>query len=98
MIVRPLGEADREWVRETLRELWGETVVSRGVVHDPTALPGFVAQEAGERVGLLTYRVDGDDCEVVTIDAFPEGAGVRARRSSTRQRGPHVTRAAAGSG
>ena len=75
MTVRPLGEGDREWVRETLRELWGETVVSRGVVHDPTALPGFVAEEGGERVGLLTYRVDGADCEVVTIDAFPEGAG-----------------------
>ena len=75
MIVRPFREGDREWVRETLRELWGETVVSRGAVHDPTALPGFVAEEGGERVGLLTYRVDGADCEVVTIDAFPEGAG-----------------------
>ena len=75
MTVRPLREGDREWVRETLCELWGETVVSRGAVHDPTALPGFVAEEGGERVGLLTYRVDGADCEVVTIDAFPEGAG-----------------------
>ena len=75
MTVRPFREGDREWVRETLRELWGETVVSRGAVHDPTALPGFVAEEGGERVGLLTYRVDGADCEVVTIDAFPEGAG-----------------------
>ena len=75
MTVRPLREGDREWVRETLRELWGETVVSRGAVHDPTALPGFVAEEGGERVGLLTYRVDGADCEVVTIDAFPEGVG-----------------------
>ena len=75
MTVRPFREGDREWVRETLRELWGETVVSRGAVHDPTALPGFVAEEGGERVGLLTYRVDGADCEVVTIDAFPEGVG-----------------------
>ncbi len=76
MIVRPLGDADREWARATLRELWGEGAVSRGVVHAPAALPGFVAQEADEPVGLLTYRVDGDDCEVVTIDAFPQGAGV----------------------
>ena len=75
MIVRPLREGDREWVRETLRELWGETVVSRGVVHNPTALAGFVAEEGGERVGILTYRIDGADCEVVTIDAFLAGAG-----------------------
>ena len=26
MTVRSLGEGDREWVRDTLRELWGETV------------------------------------------------------------------------
>ena len=76
MIVRPLGDADREWARAKLRELWGEGAVSRGVVHAPATLPGFVAQEADEPVGLLTYRVDGDDCEVVTIDAFRQGAGV----------------------
>ena len=76
MIVRPLGDADREWARAKLRELWGEGAVSRGVVHAPAVLPGFVAQETDEPVGLLTYRVDGDDCEVVTIDAFPQGAGV----------------------
>jgi GNAT superfamily N-acetyltransferase len=75
VIVRPLGDGDREWARATLRELWGETVVSRGRVHDASVLPGFVAEEKGERRGLLTYRVDGDDCEVVTIDAFPQGGG-----------------------
>jgi GNAT superfamily N-acetyltransferase len=73
--VRPLGPGDREWARARLTELWDEIVVSRGRVYDPTALPGFVAEEGGEPVGLLTYRVDGGDCEVVTINAFPKGAG-----------------------
>ena len=27
-------------------------------------------------MGLLTYSIDGDACEVVTIDAVTEGAGV----------------------
>ena len=75
MTVRPLADADRGWARAKLRELWGELVVSRGVVHDPAALPGFVAEERGEPVGLLTYRIDGAACEVVTVDAFPEGGG-----------------------
>jgi GNAT superfamily N-acetyltransferase len=73
--VRPLGDADREWARAKLHTLWGETVVSRGRVHDATALPGFVAEDDDEPVGLLTYRVDGEDCEVMTIDAFPQGGG-----------------------
>jgi GNAT superfamily N-acetyltransferase len=73
--VRPLGETDREWARAKLHDLWGDVVVSRGATHDATRLPGFVAEEHGHPVGLLTYRVDGADCEVVTIDAFPKGSG-----------------------
>jgi GNAT superfamily N-acetyltransferase len=73
--VRPLGDADREWAHAKLHALWGEMVVSRGRVHDATALPGFVAEDDDERVGLLTYRVDGEECEVMTIDAFPQGGG-----------------------
>jgi len=73
--VRPLGEADREWATGKLRELWGEGVVSRGRLLDATVLPGFVAEGDGEPAGLLTYRIDGGDCEVVTINAFPRGAG-----------------------
>jgi ribosomal protein S18 acetylase RimI-like enzyme len=73
--VRPLAEADREWAAGRLRDLWGEGVVSRGRMLDATALPGFVAEEDGEPAGLLTYRIDGGDCEVVTINAFPKGGG-----------------------
>jgi ribosomal protein S18 acetylase RimI-like enzyme len=32
--------------------------------------------DAGERLGLLTYTIDGDACEIVTIDAMVEGRGV----------------------
>jgi len=73
--VRPLVGGDREWVVARLRDLWGDIVVSRGRVLDAAELPGFVAEEDGEPAGLLTYRIDGDGCEVVTIDAFPQGSG-----------------------
>jgi N-acetylglutamate synthase-like GNAT family acetyltransferase len=76
MNVRPLAEAEREWVRRTLEELWSDgIVVSRGTVHEPSTLRGFVAEDDGTPVGLLTYRIEAGECEVVTIDAFPEGAG-----------------------
>ena len=39
-------------------------------------LPGLVVTDAGEPVGLLTYTIDGDACEIVTIDAVIEGDGI----------------------
>jgi GNAT superfamily N-acetyltransferase len=76
MNVRPLAEADREWVCRALRDRWGAVVVvTRGALHDPSTLPGFIAEERGTQVGLVTYRIDGAECEVVTLDAFPQGAG-----------------------
>jgi len=45
-------------------------------VWKPAELPGFAAFEGDECVGLVAYEVDGESCEVVTIDALREGVGV----------------------
>lgn len=75
--VRPLAEADRAWLRGVVRERWwAPEVVSRGVVHRPEELPGFVAELDGRPAGLATVRIDGGECEVVTIDALVEDRGI----------------------
>lgn len=75
--VRPLEEADRAWAYRLLAGRWGSTrMVTRGVLHDLTRLPGLVAWRAGERAGLLTYHLAGDSCEIVSLDSLVEGAGV----------------------
>ena len=64
-------------MRAFIRERWGdEIVVGHGVVYRPHQLPGLIATDSGKVVGLLIYTVDGDACEIVTIDAMPEGKGV----------------------
>ncbi len=74
----PLGDTHRDWAVRTLRAHWGsEKVVSRGRVHDGATLPGFVAvAESAEPVGLAHYRIEGDSCELVTLDSLSEGQGV----------------------
>lgn len=58
-------------------ERWGaEVVVAHGVVYHPADLPGVVAEIDGERVGLLTYCLDGDACEIVSIDSTRPGGGI----------------------
>ena len=73
--VRALTDHDRAWAREVVEDRWGShVVVAHGEVFEPATLEGFVAEDRDARVGLLTYRADGDACEIVTVDAF-EGRG-----------------------
>jgi ribosomal protein S18 acetylase RimI-like enzyme len=58
-------------------ERWGDDIVTgRGKVWTPAELPGFAVFEADECVGLVTYELDGEACEIVTIDAVREGEGI----------------------
>lgn len=80
MEIRPIEPGDRETLARQFRELWaGPAVVSRGRVFDASLLPGFVAVEGGEIVGSATYHVEGDRCELVTL----ESAAARGKGTGT---------------
>jgi ribosomal protein S18 acetylase RimI-like enzyme len=75
--VRPDREEDRDWIRHLIQDRWAdEFVVGHGVVSRPAELDGFVAVEGPDVVGLATYQIEGDACEIVTIDVLVEGRGV----------------------
>lgn len=77
MRVTELTDDDRLWVQERTELLFGgDFVVSRTEVHDPHKLPGFIASEGRERVGLATYCLYHGECELVTIDALCQFLGV----------------------
>jgi GNAT superfamily N-acetyltransferase len=75
--ILPLTDADRPWVARLLTEAWSASrIVSRGRVHQSDQLPGFVAWRGAERLGLLTYRVERDEVEVVSLNSLVERIGV----------------------
>lgn len=77
MTIRPLSPADKTIAEQFLQAQWGSVVmVSRGILYHPAELPGFIAEERDEVVGLLTYHLVGDDCEVVTIAAARPFQGI----------------------
>ncbi len=51
-------------------------VVSRGQIHDAGKLPGYVALLDKEKVGLVTFKIVGKECELVTLDSWKENIGV----------------------
>lgn len=68
MEVRSLESSDREWLDALVAQHFGSSrVVSRGRSHETTALPGLIALQEGVPVGLLLYRVEGDECELVVL-------------------------------
>lgn len=75
--VREADAADRAWVSEQLIRAWGSTtMVSRGRAFDAACLPTLVAARGEERVGLATMRFDGDQCELLTIEATSTHSGI----------------------
>jgi len=51
-------------------------IVTRGRIHDAAILPGFVAVRQTRRVGLATYVLDDDQCELLTLNSIVENIGV----------------------
>jgi GNAT superfamily N-acetyltransferase len=78
--VRPVESADHAWIAGLMRREWAaETMVVHGAVYSPAELPGFVAEVAGKAVGLLTYVIDVESCEVVTLNSLAPGLGIGGR-------------------
>ena len=76
MKVRPLDEGDCSWLSRLVTQEWGIPVVSVSGVHNPSNLPGFVAVDGDRRVGVVTYRITDEECEVVTLNSLEEDKGV----------------------
>ncbi|MFN8474801.1 MAG: GNAT family N-acetyltransferase [Anaerolineae bacterium] len=76
-LVRALSPSDAVWVRARIADHWGAAfVVVHSVVYYPDTLPGFAALEDGRVVGLLTYTLADDACEIVSIDSERSGRGI----------------------
>lgn len=74
-----IGQSLRSSVATLLAEHWGSSViVSRGRAHQAAELPGFVALAAGRLLGLVTYQVEGTQCQIVTLDSLHERQGIGA--------------------
>jgi GNAT superfamily N-acetyltransferase len=74
------------WIESVVSEYFGSPeVVSRGVLHDARVLPGFVAVVESEPAGLLQYRMDENQCEVVILISLIRRQGIGRELLKTMQ-------------
>jgi len=66
--IRPVRDADRTWMRSEMKKWWGaEEVVLCGKVYYPAEMNGFIAHDDGEKYGLIIFRRDQDQYEVMSL-------------------------------
>jgi ribosomal protein S18 acetylase RimI-like enzyme len=77
VIVRPTNESDHAYVRDTFLK-WGDTyVVTRGRKVYWSEVDGFcVVDEAGGRLGLVTFQISTDQCEIISLDTSMKRFGI----------------------
>jgi ribosomal protein S18 acetylase RimI-like enzyme len=77
--IRPLTSTDHDWISQIMITEWGaEIAVAHGEIFYPASLPGFAAFIKSDHVGLLTYSIVRNDCEIVTLNSWRENIGVGA--------------------
>ncbi|MBI4717386.1 MAG: GNAT family N-acetyltransferase [Planctomycetes bacterium] len=72
-----IQDTDRDEVAAFIEKHWGSRIVmSRGQVFYPHLERGFIERRNALIVGLLTYHVDDDGMEILTLNSVLEGTGI----------------------
>lgn len=75
--ITEISDADKNLISDFITENWGSKFsVSKGQIHDTVNLPGFICKQKSEIAGLVTYHIENDECEIVTLDSKINNKGL----------------------
>lgn len=75
--IRALNKEDSTWIIDLCNERWaGPMQIARGRAHYVDKNPGFIAVQDDKPVGVITYNIDGDQCEITLLNSLVEGKGI----------------------
>ncbi|QPQ31082.1 GNAT family N-acetyltransferase [Lysinibacillus sp. JNUCC 51] len=78
MTVIPIQQLPQDDVLQFFKEHWGSTemVISSGI-YDCSKLDGFAyVDEQNSILGLITYIIRAEECEIISLDSIVEGKGI----------------------
>ena len=77
MEIKNISYKNREQINQFINSQWfSTTMVVRGELVDMTVLDGFVAYENLNMIGLVTYRIKDNECEIMSLDSLKERHGI----------------------
>ena len=75
--IRPLIVEDQPWITELMLKHWGsDLIVVHDTIYQPSILPGFIAILKNKPVGLITYHIHDEDCEIISLNSLDESCGI----------------------
>jgi len=77
MKIQCISAEYRGAVNKILKDEWNcPPSVSRGKAIDTTILPGFISLSDNKISGVITYNIEGHECEIVTLNSLEENKGI----------------------
>jgi GNAT superfamily N-acetyltransferase len=71
---------DQAGIRKLWEDHWGLPVISIDRTYQPEDVTGLVwRDEWGEVQGLITWHIEGEEAEIVSVDAFQQGRHIGGR-------------------
>ena len=76
-LFKEISDEVRPRISKFLERHWGaDQIVTKGQKHQADELPGYVAFYGGKIIGLITYHIEDDSCEIVSLNSEQVGFGI----------------------
>lgn len=77
MEMQKISAENKKQVMDFIQSHWfSSKMVVRGKLVDMTELEGFVVYEMNEIIGLITYKIIDNECEIISLDSLREKQGI----------------------
>lgn len=72
-----IDKSNRELINSIISEHWYTTeMVVRGKIIDMSKADGIIASENNTIFGIITYNIENEICEIISIDSFDQKKGI----------------------
>jgi RimJ/RimL family protein N-acetyltransferase len=75
--ITAIGGEDSPLIATFITNSWGSPMsISRGRIFNTTDLPGFIYKKNKKVLGLATYNINKEDCEIITLNSVLKNRGL----------------------
>ncbi|MFH1825409.1 MAG: GNAT family N-acetyltransferase [Candidatus Firestonebacteria bacterium] len=75
--IRKIKSVDIDWIKTIFNQRWGgDFIITRGKVHKPETLSGFIAEVDSKKKGLITFKITDKEMEIISLDSLLKKRGI----------------------